>query len=37
METKGFFQIQLSNMLKIKRDINQQDFEIVDINFVKFK
>ena len=26
---------QLSNMLKIKRDINEQDFKIVDLHFVK--
>ena len=27
---------QLSNMVKIKRDINQQDFKIVDHHFVKY-
>ena len=28
---------QLSNMLKIKHDINQQDFKIADLHFVKFE
>ena len=28
---------QLSNMLKIKCDINQQDLKIIDIQFVKYE
>ena len=28
---------QLSSMLKIKRDMNQQDFKIVDLHFVKYQ
>ena len=28
-------QIKRLNILKIKRDINQQDFKIVDLHFVK--
>ena len=30
-----FFVTTFLNMLKIKRDINQQDLEIVDLHFVK--
>ena len=31
------FKYQFLKMLKIKRDINQQDFKIVDLHFVKFE